>query len=190
MFCLIDIFTFDFMKKISRRTIVYTDGACKGNPGKGGWGCYISSPLVSNDTITINKHLYGYKAYTTNNEMELTAIYNALLHIPCNTNITFYMDTTYGLKGLVKESGHDVVIKNGIPQGGWIQGWIKNNWCTAGKTPVKNKELWQSIVKECVKHYEGGSMIKLCWIKGHSGIEGNEIADALANKGVDYLNLL
>ena len=138
---------------------IYTDGACKGNPGKGGWGAL----LEYNGKI---KEINGYSRETTNNMMELTAVIKSLeiLNRPCNIIIT--TDSQY--------------VKNGITQ--WIHNWKKNGWKTANKKPVKNKDLWLRLDKAISEH-----KIQLEWIKGHSGHPQNERADELANLAIDNL---
>ncbi|MCF6764679.1 ribonuclease HI [Thiotrichales bacterium 19S3-7] len=141
--------------------IIYTDGACKGNPGVGGWGVLLK---YKNKT----KKLYGGEKNTTNNQMELTAAIEALKCLKQSSLVDLYTDSTY--------------VKNGILQ--WIHNWKKNNWKTAQKKPVKNKELWLELDHQLQKH-----QVRWHWVKGHAGIEGNEIADQLANLGVESLRL-
>ena len=138
---------------------IYTDGACKGNPGKGGWGAL----LEYNGKI---KEINGYSRETTNNMMELTAVIKSLeiLNRPCNIIIT--TDSQY--------------VKNGITQ--WIHNWKKNGWKTANKKPVKNKGLWLHLDKAISEH-----KIQWEWIKGHSGHPQNERADELANLAINNL---
>ncbi|MGA8514654.1 MAG: ribonuclease HI [Burkholderiaceae bacterium] len=140
---------------------IYTDGACKGNPGPGGWGALLSS----NGT---EKELFGGEANTTNNRMEMMAVIQALeaLKRPCTVHL--YLDSKYVLQGITE----------------WIHGWKARGWKTASREPVKNVELWQrldAIVST------GGHQIDWRWVKGHTGDPGNERADALANKGVESL---
>lgn len=137
--------------------IIYTDGACRGNPGPGGWGAWLTCRGV-------HKELFGGEKETTNNRMELTAVIEALnaLKRPCHVDL--HTDSQY--------------VKNGMTQ--WIFNWKKNNWKTANKKPVKNAELWQAL-DEAVKRHQ----IDWHWVKGHAGDEGNEKADMLANKGTD-----
>jgi ribonuclease HI len=138
---------------------IFTDGACRGNPGPGGWGailCYKNT----------EKYLKGGENPTTNNRMELTAVIKAIaaLKKPCNIKIT--TDSQYVRKGITE----------------WIYKWKKNNWRTSNKKPVKNIDLWQQL-DNAVKQHE----ISWHWIKGHSGHEQNELADQLANQAIDEL---
>jgi ribonuclease HI len=136
---------------------IFTDGACKGNPGPGGWGAL----LVAGDNT---KEFFGGERDTTNNRMELTAVIKALnvLTRPCT--IILHTDSQYVLKGITE----------------WIDGWKARGWKTAAKAPVKNVDLWQALDAAQTKH-----QIQWRWIKGHSGHSGNERADALANLGVN-----
>ena len=136
---------------------IYTDGACKGNPGPGGWGAI----LHYNGNM---KEINGYASDTTNNIMELTAVIKAInsLNRPCTIIIT--TDSTY--------------VKNGITK--WIHKWKNKNWITSQKKPVKNKKLWQEL-DEAIKQRE----ITWEWVKGHSGHPQNEKADALANEAIE-----
>ena len=138
---------------------LYTDGACKGNPGTGGWGALLQSGKHS-------KELFGGEANTTNNRMELTAVIQGLaaLKRPCIVNI--YTDSQY--------------VKNGMQQ--WIHNWKARGWKTAAKQPVKNIELWQALDEAVNKH-----QIQWHWVKGHAGNPGNEKADELANRGVELV---
>ena len=131
---------------------IYTDGACSGNPGKGGWGAVI---LKEEEEI----HLSGFESLTTNNQMELTATIEALKSITKTSNIHLYTDSQY--------------VKNGINQ--WIFNWKKNGWITANKKAVANKELWIELDR-CVDSHK----VEWFWVKGHSGNHYNEIADKLA----------
>jgi ribonuclease HI len=137
---------------------IYTDGACKGNPGPGGWGVLMRSG-------TTQKELYGGEPSTTNNRMELMAVIQALeaLKRPCA--VTLYLDSQYVLKGITE----------------WLPGWKAKGWKTAAKQPVKNAELWRRL-DELVA--TGGHAIDWRWVRGHNGDPGNERADALANLGV------
>ena len=139
---------------------IYTDGACSGNPGIGGWGVVI---LENNkDDIFLN----GGDDNTTNNRMELQAAIEALRYFSEKQNITLVTDSKY--------------VKDGIQS--WIQNWKKNGWKTAAKKPVKNKELWIKVDELNQFHN-----ISWNWVKGHSGNRENDIADMLANKGIDEM---
>ena len=135
---------------------IYSDGACRGNPGPGGWGAI----LRFNGT---EKELFGGEAATTNNKMELTAVIRALEALTRPSKVHVYTDSQYVQKG-IKE---------------WIHGWKRNGWKTAAKEPVKNKELWIELDALRGKHE-----IEWHWVKGHAGHPENERADALANKGI------
>lgn len=136
---------------------IYTDGACSGNPGKGGWGVV----LIHNEE---EKYLSGSNKFTTNNQMELTATIEALKAIVKPSNIDLYTDSQY--------------VKNGITS--WIFNWKKNGWKTANKKPVANKDLWIKLDK-----YVDFHSVNWFWVKGHSGNHFNEIADELAVKAMD-----
>ena len=138
---------------------IYTDGACRGNPGLGGWGVL----LVFEDQ---EKELCGGDVNTTNNKMELKAAIEGLkaLTEPCFVELT--TDSKYVMKGITE----------------WIENWKKNHWKTANKKPVKNKDLWIELYDLKSKH-----QINWNWVKGHAGHRENEIADELANKGIDNL---
>jgi ribonuclease HI len=137
---------------------IYTDGACKGNPGPGGWGVLLKSAGTE-------KELFGGEANTTNNRMEMMAVIQALeaLKRPCKVNL--FLDSKYVLQGITE----------------WIVGWKARGWKTAAKEPVKNVELWQRLDALVAS---GGHEINWRWVKGHAGDPGNERADGLANKGV------
>tara|TARA_S200000501_G_scaffold58464_2_gene48833 strand:- start:7585 stop:8043 length:459 start_codon:yes stop_codon:yes gene_type:complete len=135
---------------------IYTDGACKGNPGIGGWGALLK---YSKST----KELKGYELETTNNRMELIAVIEALRAIKEDLKIEIITDSQY--------------VKSGINN--WIVNWKNNGWRTAAKKPVKNKDLWQEL-DDLVQNYR----IKWKWVKGHSGDPGNERADQLANDAI------
>lgn len=136
---------------------IYTDGACKGNPGPGGWGAWLQ-------WSGHEKELWGGEKLTTNNRMELTAVIQALAALKRQCRITLYTDSEY--------------VKNGITT--WIHGWKKRGWLTADKKPVKNAELWRALEAEAARH-----QIDWRWVRGHTGDVGNEKADQLANRGVD-----
>ena len=135
----------------------FTDGACSGNPGPGGWGVVLQFG-------DHERELHGGAQDTTNNRMELTAAIEALkaLSEPCHVSLT--TDSTY--------------VKDGITQ--WLANWKLNGWKTAAKKPVKNQDLWQALDHESARHE-----IDWCWVKGHSGHPENERADRLANRGMD-----
>jgi ribonuclease HI len=138
---------------------IYTDGACKGNPGPGGWGVVLKSG-------TLEKELFGGELGTTNNRMEMMAVIEALtaLNQPCE--VTLYLDSEYVRKGITE----------------WIRGWKARGWRTAANQPVKNAELWQKLDSLVAS---GGHKIDWRWVRGHAGNPGNERADMLANRGVD-----
>lgn len=137
--------------------VIYTDGACKGNPGPGGWGAW----LVAGGH---EKELWGGERLTTNNRMELTAVIEALASLKRRCSVTVYTDSEY--------------VKNGITT--WIHGWKKRGWLTADKKPVKNVELWQRLDALAAQH-----QVDWRWVRGHTGDPGNERADALANRGCE-----
>ncbi len=136
--------------------VVYADGACKGNPGPGGWGVWLKSGAHE-------RELFGGDKLTTNNRMELTAVIEALAVLKRPSTVVVYTDSQY--------------VKNGITT--WIHGWKARGWNTADKKPVKNRELWQRLEVLNAAH-----QVSWRWVKGHSGDPGNERADALANQGV------
>jgi ribonuclease HI len=136
---------------------IYTDGACRGNPGKGGWGAL----LEYNGKV---KEINGYSEETTNNIMELTAVIESLKILKRSCDIIITTDSQY--------------VKNGITK--WIHNWKKNGWKTANKKPVKNKALWMLLDKSIIGH-----RIEWAWIKGHSGHPQNERADELANLAIN-----
>ena len=140
-----------------KKVVIYTDGACSGNPGVGGWGALL---LYGEH----RKEIFGGEKETTNNRMELTAAIRALqsLKKPCFVEV--HTDSNY--------------LKDGITE--WIQKWKKNGWRRADRKPVKNTDLWQELDDAIAMH-----KIEWNWVKGHSGNYGNECADSLANKGVD-----
>lgn len=138
---------------------IYTDGACRGNPGPGGWGAV----LLYGDK---RKEIYGGEQNTTNNRMELMAAIEALNSLKRECKLTLYTDSQYVRKGITE----------------WIVNWKKRNWKTAAKKPVKNADLWQQLDEQVARHE-----VDWVWVKGHAGNAGNELADALANRGVDEL---
>jgi ribonuclease HI len=139
---------------------IYADGACKGNPGPGGWGAVLRFGDQE-------KELFGGEPATTNNRMELTAVISALgaLKRPCK--VVLYTDSQYVQKGISE----------------WIHGWKARNWMTSAKAPVKNADLWKALDIVAAKH-----QVQWRWVKGHAGHPGNERADALANRGVETLS--
>lgn len=142
---------------MKKRVNIYTDGACKGNPGPGGWGAVLQYGEHT-------KELCGGELTTTNNRMELMAAIAALslLKEPCEIILT--TDSQYVRKGITE----------------WLTGWKRNGWKTAAKKPVKNADLWQRLDEQNGRH-----QISWKWVKGHSGHSGNELADQLANRGVE-----
>lgn len=140
---------------------IFTDGACRGNPGPGGWGVILRSG-------SHEKELYGGEQSTTNNRMELRAAIEGLAALKRSSRVTVTTDSQY--------------VRQGITQ--WIEGWKRNQWRTSAKKPVKNQDLWQ-LLDELTSRHE----VTWEWVKGHSGHPGNELADALANRGIDELSL-
>ena len=134
---------------------IYTDGACKGNPGLGGWGAVLRSGGKE-------KHLCGGEKNTTNNRMEMTAVIEALLALKSSCTIDLFTDSQY--------------VNRGVNE--WLPNWKKANWKTASKAPVKNVDLWQKLDNLLGEHD-----IHWHWVKGHSGDPGNDLADELANRG-------
>lgn len=173
-----------------RRVITaFCDGACKGNPGVGGWGAVAIE--IDGETLTeINWVAYGGKKKTTNQEMELQAMFECLRVCPFNSDIKIKGDNQYVLKGIIN-GGISGSVKRNSPDGpvvftGWIGSWRPRRegpWKKAdGKTP-SHLELWKAIALLCEKHIESGSTLEFEWVKGHSGDPGNELADQLANLG-------
>lgn len=140
---------------------IYTDGACKGNPGPGGWGALLRYGKHE-------KKLCGGELETTNNRMELLAVIEALGALKRRSRVRVTTDSKY--------------VKNGITQ--WIFNWKRNGWKTAAKKPVKNADLWQRLDSAVAAHD-----VEWAWVKGHSGHAENELADQLANQGIEELNL-
>jgi ribonuclease HI len=158
----------------------YSDGACKGDK-RGGWGAYLVRTSPNRPTITFNK--CGGKKVTTNQEMELTGALELLKMIDPGCPVTVFMDSEYVLKGLISD-GKDGFIEKGQPPSGWTKGWAENGWKTRANGAVKHQKLWEGLVQRCKELVDGGTRLRLCWVKGHSGNEGNEAADQLANLGV------
>jgi ribonuclease HI len=138
---------------------IYTDGACKGNPGPGGWGAVLEYGGKE-------REMFGGEPATTNNRMELTAVIEALAALKRPSRVILHTDSQYVQKGITD----------------WINGWKARGWRTAAKEPVKNADLWKKLDEIARTH-----RIDWVWVKGHSGHDGNERADALANKGVESL---
>tara|TARA_B110000444_G_C18785035_1_gene569494 strand:- start:916 stop:1347 length:432 start_codon:yes stop_codon:yes gene_type:complete len=138
---------------------IYTDGACRGNPGPGGWGVLLIYE-------GIKKTLYGGAQDTTNNRMEMQAVIEALKALKSDCEVSLYTDSKYVMDGINK----------------WLPGWKKRDWQTSNKKPVKNKDLWE-ILDIATQSYK----IEWHWVKGHTGNPGNEKADSLANRGIDEL---
>ena len=138
---------------------IYTDGACRGNPGPGGWGAILRSGEHE-------KELKGSEPLTTNNRMELTAAIQALATLKRGCDVVLYTDSQYVRKGILE----------------WMAQWKRRDWRTADKKPVKNVDLWQALDKEIARH-----KIEWHWVKGHAGVPGNERADRLANEAIDEM---
>ena len=147
------------MSNLRTSVDIFTDGACSGNPGPGGWGVLLRSG-------TKEKTLNGGEKETTNNRMELQAAIEGLAALKNPCHVTLTTDSVY--------------VRNGITQ--WISGWQRNNWQTSNKKPVKNKDLWLRLLEEAQRHD-----IEWCWVKGHSGHPDNERADELARQAVDTI---
>jgi len=145
------------------KVVIYTDGACKGNPGPGGWGALLRAE------DGVEKELCGGEAETTNNRMEMMAVIEALLALKRPCHVVLHVDSQYVLKGMTE----------------WLQGWKAKGWRTAAKQPVKNVDLWQRL--DALVH-QSEHRIEWRWVKGHAGDLGNERADALANRGVEQLS--
>jgi ribonuclease HI len=143
------------------RVAIYTDGACKGNPGPGGWGALLQYRGRE-------RELYGGEAATTNNRMELTAVIRALETLKRRSDVALYTDSQY--------------VKNGIET--WIHAWKRNGWRTSDRKSVKNADLWLELERLAGEHD-----IEWHWVRGHADTEGNHRADELANRGVETLNV-
>ncbi|MBO6825440.1 MAG: ribonuclease HI [Sneathiella sp.] len=141
----------------AEKVIIYTDGACSGNPGPGGWGALLEYKGKL-------KEICGGEAETTNNRMELTAAIEALNSLKRPSQVTLNTDSKYVMDGITK----------------WMHSWKRNNWKTAAKKPVKNQDLWIALDEAIAAHD-----IEWNWVKGHAGIDGNEKADSLANQGMN-----
>ena len=148
------------MSDDDKTVTIYTDGACKGNPGPGGWGAWLAYGAHE-------KELWGGEPLTTNNRMELTAVIQALASLKRSSRVALYTDSEY--------------VRNGITT--WIHGWKQRGWKTADKKPVKNIELWQRLDALAAQH-----QVQWHWVRGHAGDPGNERADRLANKGCAEAN--
>lgn len=150
------------MNHAMNHVTIYTDGACKGNPGVGGWGVLLRS------ATGVEKELCGGEKETTNNRMEMMAVIQALSALKRPCIVTLYLDSQYVLKGITE----------------WLPNWKARNWKTAAKQPVKNADLWQQLD---LLTSQKGHTIDWQWVRGHTGDAGNERADALANRGITTL---
>ena len=139
------------------RVVIYTDGACKGNPGPGGWGAVLQYSGRE-------RELFGGEALTTNNRMELTAVIRALEALKRTSEVEVYTDSQYVQKGISE----------------WLPDWKRRGWRTADKKPVKNEDLWRELERLAAAH-----RVRWHWVRGHAGHPENERADALANRGVE-----
>lgn len=144
---------------MAANVVIYTDGACKGNPGPGGWGVV----LRYGGTL---KTLHGGERNTTNNRMELMAAIRGLKALKRECPVELYTDSQYVRKGITE----------------WMHNWKRNGWKTAARKPVKNDDLWRELDLEVGRH-----QVNWHWVKGHAGVPDNELADKLANRGVDEL---
>ena len=138
---------------------IYTDGACRGNPGPGGWGALLVSGAH-------RREMWGGARETTNNRMEMTAAIEALAALKRRCRVQLYTDSQY--------------LRNGITE--WLPQWKRRGWRTADRKPVKNTDLWMRLEQEIARHE-----VHWHWVRGHAGHDGNEAADALANRGIDEL---
>lgn len=143
---------------MSQRVVIYTDGACRGNPGPGGWGALLKAG-------SHEKALSGFAAQTTNNRMELQAALEALKALKQSCEVTLWTDSEYLRKGITE----------------WLPGWKAKGWKTAARQPVKNADIWQALEIEAARH-----VIDWRWVKGHNGDPGNEAADRLATEAIDH----
>jgi len=141
----------------AHQVVIYADGACKGNPGAGGWGALLRFGATE-------KEIFGGEPVTTNNRMELRGVIEALRLLTRECEVVVYTDSSYVQKGISE----------------WIHGWKRNGWRTSDKKPVKNDDLWRQLDELVARH-----QIEFRWVKGHAGNEGNERADVLANRGVE-----
>ncbi|MCI0340440.1 MAG: ribonuclease HI [Planctomycetales bacterium] len=139
------------------RVVAYTDGACRGNPGPGGWGVLLRDG-------TREKELSGSDPATTNNRMELLAVIRALESLPAPSDVRLHSDSRYVIDGMTR----------------WLSGWRAKGWKTADKKPVKNRDLWELLAAAAARH-----AVTWIWVEGHAGDPGNERADALANAAID-----
>ena len=144
---------------MSKTIEIYTDGACRGNPGPGGWGVLLIAGRH-------RKTMHGGEPETTNNRMELTAAIEALNALKRPSKVILHTDSTYVMKGIQE----------------WMANWKKRGWKTSNKKPVKNQDLWIALDEETARHD-----ITWKWVKGHAGNDGNEEADALSNQGIDEM---
>jgi ribonuclease HI len=142
---------------MNARVVIFTDGACRGNPGPGGWGVVLNYQGK-------RKTLRGYAAETTNNRMELTAVIEGLRALNRSCEVEINTDSKYVMQGINE----------------WISNWKRNGWKTAARKAVKNSDLWRQLDEELSSH-----KVDWKWVKGHSGVEGNELADQLANEAID-----
>lgn len=147
------------MSSATKHVEIFTDGVCRGNPGRGGWGVVLRYG-------SRERTLHGAERHTTNNRMELLAAIEGLAALKEACRVTLTTDSEYVRQGITK----------------WLAGWKARGWRTASKAPVKNQDLWRGLDVEAARH-----QISWCWVKGHAGHPENELADALANRGIDEL---